>query len=153
MDFADYPGLNGELAADFHARHFMRRDTHVYDPSQMPHLPPYNAAALAGLAVDVKPRLTKEQHDVLESEFQKQSKPNTNTKKRFADVLGVSLDKVNVRGHLLLMCFIPLFPSFPLSDAAHRTGFRTAEQSPSKMPKSRPEHSICCNINSPTSRR
>lgn len=95
MDFADYPGLNGELAADFHARHFMRRDTHVYDPSQMPHLPPYNAAALAGLAVDVKPRLTKEQHDVLESEFQKQSKPNTNTKKRFAEVLGVSLDKVN----------------------------------------------------------
>ncbi|KAL1306918.1 hypothetical protein AAFC00_005561 [Neodothiora populina] len=96
MDFADYPGLNGgDLAGDFQARHFMRRDTHVYDASQMPHLPPYNAATLAGLAVDVKPRLTKEQHDVLENEFLKQSKPNTNTKKRFAEVLGVSLDKVN----------------------------------------------------------
>lgn len=79
----------------------MRRDTHVgYD--SLSSFPPYNAAALAGLAVDVKPRLTKEQHDVLENEFQKQSKPNTNTKKRFAEVLGVSLDKVNVRLLLVL---------------------------------------------------
>lgn len=79
----------------------------MYDTSHVPHLPPYNAAALAGLAVDVKPRLTKEQHDVLENEFQKQSKPNTNTKKRFAEVLGVSLDKVNVcssLGFLRLGC-------------------------------------------------
>ncbi|KAI6806959.1 hypothetical protein KC350_g13937, partial [Hortaea werneckii] len=44
---------------------------------------------------DIKPRLTKEQHDVLEAEFQRQHKPNTITKKRFAEVLGVSLDKVN----------------------------------------------------------
>lgn len=99
MDFAEYnTGLNGELAADFHARHFVRRDTHVYDPNHIPPMP-YNAAALAGLAIDVKPRLTKEQHDVLENEFRKQSKPNTNTKKRFAEVLGVSLDKVNVSFH------------------------------------------------------
>jgi flagellar hook-basal body complex protein FliE len=61
-------------------------------------MPHFNPAALAGLAVDVKPRLTKEQHDVLENEFRKQAKPNTNTKKRFAEVLGVSLDKVNVSG-------------------------------------------------------
>lgn len=45
---------------------------------------------------DIKPRLTKEQHDILEGEFQKQHKPNTITKKRFAESLGVSLDKVNV---------------------------------------------------------
>lgn len=95
MEFADYPGLNADLAADFHARHFTRRDTHMFSDhlGQMPH---FNPAALAGLAVDVKPRLTKEQHDVLENEFRKQAKPNTNTKKRFAEVLGVSLDKVNV---------------------------------------------------------
>ncbi|THY57630.1 hypothetical protein D6C99_02478 [Aureobasidium pullulans] len=94
MEFADYPGLNADLAADFHARHFTRRDTHMFSDhlGQMPH---FNPAALAGLAVDVKPRLTKEQHDVLESEFRKQAKPNTNTKKRFAEILGVSLDKVN----------------------------------------------------------
>ncbi|KAI4728600.1 hypothetical protein E4T49_03663 [Aureobasidium sp. EXF-10728] len=94
MEFADYPGLNADLAADFHARHFTRRDTHMFTDhlGQMPH---FNPAALAGMAVDVKPRLTKEQHDVLENEFRKQAKPNTNTKKRFAEVLGVSLDKVN----------------------------------------------------------
>ena len=51
---------------------------------------------LAGLAVDVKPRLTKEQHDVLEAHYQQQNKPNTQTKKGFAETLGVSLDKVNV---------------------------------------------------------
>lgn len=51
---------------------------------------------LAGLSVDVKPRLTKEQHDILESHYQQQNKPNTQTKKGFAESLGVSLDKVNV---------------------------------------------------------
>lgn len=45
---------------------------------------------------DIKPRLTKEQHDILESHYQKAAKPNTNTKKVFAEQLSVSLDKVNV---------------------------------------------------------
>ena len=45
---------------------------------------------------DIKPRLTKEQHDILEGHFQRAPKPNTATKKTFADTLGVSLDKVNV---------------------------------------------------------
>lgn len=48
------------------------------------------------ISCDIKPRLTKEQHDVLETHFKKQPKPNTNTKKGFAETLGVSLDKVNV---------------------------------------------------------
>lgn len=45
---------------------------------------------------DVKPRLTKEQHDLLEAHFAKQAKPTTNTKKSFAEALGVPLDKINV---------------------------------------------------------
>ncbi|CAI6239987.1 unnamed protein product [Periconia digitata] len=44
---------------------------------------------------DVKPRLTKEQHDILEKHFQQQHKPSTNTKRGFADNLGVPLDKIN----------------------------------------------------------
>ena len=48
------------------------------------------------ISCDIKPRLTKEQHDVLETHYQKQPKPNTNTKKSFAEHLNVSLDKVNV---------------------------------------------------------
>ncbi|KAK4560298.1 hypothetical protein LTR86_005492 [Recurvomyces mirabilis] len=45
--------------------------------------------------VDIKPRLTKSQHEMLESEYNKQNKPSTNVKKGFAETLGVSLDKVN----------------------------------------------------------
>jgi hypothetical protein len=45
---------------------------------------------------DVKPRLTKEQHDVLEAHFQQQHKPSTTVKKGFADNLNVPLDKINV---------------------------------------------------------
>jgi hypothetical protein len=49
------------------------------------------------ISCDIKPRLTKEQHDILEAHYQDQNKPNTVTKKRFAETLNVSLDKVNVR--------------------------------------------------------
>ncbi|KAF1964909.1 hypothetical protein BU23DRAFT_41295 [Bimuria novae-zelandiae CBS 107.79] len=44
---------------------------------------------------DVKPRLTKEQHDILERHFQVHHKPSTSTKKGFAESLGVPLDKIN----------------------------------------------------------
>lgn len=152
MDFAEYPTLNGDLAVEFHNRHFARRDTHIYDPNHVPHMPHFNPAAIAGLAVDVKPRLTKEQHDILENEFQKQSKPNTNTKKRFAEVLGVSLDKVNVctpnlACRIMSASALPKHLSShtvsPVSNSCCRTGFRTAEPSPNRMPKNRPEPSTC----------
>lgn len=55
-------------------------------PPQKPH---HNGVA------DVKPRLTKEQHDILEAHFQQQHKPSTNTKKGFAEALGVPIDKIN----------------------------------------------------------
>ena len=45
---------------------------------------------------DVKPRLTKDQHDVLEQHFLQQHKPSTNVKKEFAQKLNVPLDKINV---------------------------------------------------------
>jgi hypothetical protein len=56
---------------------------------------------------DVKPRLTKEQHDILERHFQQQSKPTTSTKKGFADALGVPLDKINV----ILICSFLYIPA------------------------------------------
>ncbi|KAJ4301847.1 hypothetical protein N0V90_003943 [Kalmusia sp. IMI 367209] len=49
---------------------------------------------------DVKPRLTKEQHDILERHFQAHHKPSTSTKKGFAENLGVPLDKINVKQDL-----------------------------------------------------
>ncbi|KAF1915251.1 hypothetical protein BDU57DRAFT_267033 [Ampelomyces quisqualis] len=54
-----------------------------------------NAAPQKLPTCDVKPRLTKEQHDVLEQHFQAQHKPSTMVKKDFAAKLGVPLDKIN----------------------------------------------------------
>lgn len=80
-------------------------DAQAQRPSSQPQQPPQ----MAGLAkppqgpppkhngvADVKPRLTKEQHDILEAHFRQQHKPSTSTKKGFADTLGVPLDKINV---------------------------------------------------------
>lgn len=43
-----------------------------------------------------KPRLSKDQQDVLERHFQAQPKPSTTIKRGFAENLGVPLDKINV---------------------------------------------------------
>ncbi|KAG9205891.1 hypothetical protein G6514_006167 [Epicoccum nigrum] len=58
-------------------------------------LPPDSTAAGPKPGGDVKPRLTKDQHDILEQHFQQQHKPTTGVKKAFADRLGVPLDKIN----------------------------------------------------------
>jgi hypothetical protein len=63
------------------------------DPSRNPYV---NAIPQHQVACDIKPRLTKEQHDILEAHYTEQTKPNTSTKKGFAESLNVSLDKVNV---------------------------------------------------------
>jgi hypothetical protein len=62
----------------------------------------YNHGMPHPTSCDIKPRLTKEQHDVLETQYQMQAKPNTQTKKGFAEQLNVSLDKVNVSNALCL---------------------------------------------------
>ncbi|KAF2856348.1 hypothetical protein T440DRAFT_439318 [Plenodomus tracheiphilus IPT5] len=56
---------------------------------------PQPASAQKPPGSDVKPRLTKDQHDVLEHHFLVQHKPSTNVKKEFAVKLGVPLDKIN----------------------------------------------------------
>lgn len=61
-----------------------------WDHPQHPH-------PIVQVCPDVKPRLTKDQHDILEEQFRQQPKPSTSTKKGFADDLGVPLDKINVR--------------------------------------------------------
>lgn len=78
--FHPYVDGSGQLPQQHH---------HQYGVNGNPSMPPQ-------MTCDIKPRLTKEQHDILESHFQKQNKPSTNTKKGFAETLNVSLDKVNV---------------------------------------------------------
>lgn len=70
---------------------------HPY-PTNGDELPPPDSTAAGPKPAggDVKPRLTKDQHDILEQHFQQQHKPTTGVKKAFADRLGVPLDKINV---------------------------------------------------------
>lgn len=89
----------GETYVDaHHHQHHHPYASHASMPEHFPQHVPHH------MSCDIKPRLTKEQHDVLEAHYQKQQKPNTNTKKGFADSLGVSLDKVNVSSLHLQTC-------------------------------------------------
>jgi hypothetical protein len=87
-----YADVNG------HDQQHLLYPTHSISPLHHPSNPAYYDAAMPQpqMSCDIKPRLTKEQHDILEAQFQLQNKPSTNTKKSFAEALGVSPDKVNV---------------------------------------------------------
>jgi hypothetical protein len=73
------------------ARHAMYNE-HEAGASELYITPSLTEHALGS---DVKPRLTKDQHDILEQHFLVQHKPSTNIKKEFATRLGVPLDKIN----------------------------------------------------------
>ena len=45
---------------------------------------------------ETKPRLGKEEVDILEREFKKNPKPTTQTKRQFAEDMGVELARINV---------------------------------------------------------
>jgi hypothetical protein len=45
---------------------------------------------------DTKPRLGKDEVDILEREFKKNPKPTTQTKRQFAEDMGVDLARINV---------------------------------------------------------
>ena len=74
---------------------------------------------------DIKPKLTKEQCDFLQARYQEQPKPNTNTKKLYAESLSLSLDKINVSKAKLANLM-------PVLKFGNRIGFKTVEQSPTR---------------------
>lgn len=51
---------------------------------------------------ETRPRLGKEEVDILEASFRKNPKPTTQTKRDFAEDMGVDLARINVSGRLLL---------------------------------------------------
>ena len=59
----------------------------------MPHPPKTN---------ETKPRLGKDEVDILEREFKKNPKPSTQTKRQFAEDMRVDLARINVRSQNLL---------------------------------------------------
>jgi hypothetical protein len=46
---------------------------------------------------ETKPRLGKDEVDILQREFEKNPKPTTQTKRQFAEDMGVELSRINVR--------------------------------------------------------
>ncbi|KAF1989508.1 hypothetical protein K402DRAFT_452210 [Aulographum hederae CBS 113979] len=72
---------------------FNNNNTNAMQQSDHMNLP--NHQTILHIHADVKPRLTKEQHDILEKHFKQQAKPSTAIKRGYADTLGVPLDKIN----------------------------------------------------------
>lgn len=101
MDFGDFSTPSRykeetEESGNFHHQQHYKQEDQSSQYSDQQTAAYYNANLSHQMSCDIKPRLTKEQHDILEAHYQKQNKPNTNTKKGFAESLNVSLDKVNV---------------------------------------------------------
>lgn len=123
----------GNVSAEQLQQHYQQHYT--LPQATLPEQPrnPYAATAVAQhqIACDIKPRLTKEQHDILEAHYMEQTKPNTSTKKGFAESLNVSLDKVNVSLHEVMP------DRFGELTFDRRTGSRTAGRSPSRTRRKR----------------
>lgn len=100
-----------------------------------------NSNISTNISCDIKPRLTKDQHDLLEKEYKKHPKPVTAVKKGFAETLGVSLDKVNVSTRLLSV-------RDAVAETCNRTGFRIGGRRRSKMRRKRPARSTSTRRNS-----
>jgi hypothetical protein len=69
---------------------------------------------------ETKPRLGKDEVDILEREFKKNPKPTTQTKRQFAEDMGVDLARINVSSDE------PASP--PTILTYHRTGSKIVEQ-------------------------
>jgi hypothetical protein len=54
---------------------------------------------------ETKPRLGKEEVDILEREFKKNPKPTTQTKRQFAEDMRVDLARINVSWNMYLSTF------------------------------------------------
>lgn len=60
------------------------------------------AMPLSAKANETKPRLGKDEVDILEREFKKNPKPTTQVKRQFAEDMGVDLARINVSSTLYL---------------------------------------------------
>ena len=130
---AGFQDLNGD-AGDRSEMHFAQQPP-VAAMGDAQNTTYYGINGQPPMVCDIKPRLTKSQHELLEAEYMRQNKPSTSVKKGFAEKLGVSLDKVNVS-------YCVLSRSDIMANVANRIGFRTAERSRSRTRKRPPVPSI-----------
>lgn len=78
----------------------------------------------ASKQTEPKPRLAKDEVEVLEREFAKNQKPNSSVKRDLAEKMGVEVPRINVCSAL------PPLPRNQITDTRldGRTGFRTGER-------------------------
>lgn len=111
MDFMDlyrqsYAGSN--MQSVHSQSHGQPKHAHFWNQAQMlglydhNHLKHHQVSMMGHPAVhgskqaEPKPRLAKDEVDLLESEFAKNQKPNSNTKRELAEKMGVEVPRINV---------------------------------------------------------
>jgi hypothetical protein len=122
------PFFNYSSRASFHWEgDFPRETLQALQTDSNPHtfaIPPQFHAATPTLPKtnETKPRLGRDEVDILEREFKINPKPTTQTKRKFADDMGVDLARINVCKYDPRVKLISRLIS-------SRTGSKTAERS------------------------
>jgi len=83
------PPFHAQYQQDHIAAHYP--DLHHYNM-----VPQHPMIAMPAQKSETKPRLGKDEVEILEREFKKNQKPTTQTKRQFADDMGVELARINV---------------------------------------------------------
>lgn len=104
---------------------------HQYGYTLSQHQPNMMNMANGQKTNETKPRLGKDEVDVLEFEFNKNPKPTTQTKRGYADSMGVELSRINVRTAIEVSSEVLIL-------ICSRTGSRIVEPNASKRRK--PKH-------------
>jgi hypothetical protein len=81
-----------------HQEQMHRMSAHYADIHQTYAMAPVPTAPKTS---ETKPRLGKDEVDILEREFKQNPKPTTQTKRQFADDMGVELARINVGFQLI----------------------------------------------------
>jgi len=95
MEYLEQPSFqhyNHQISPHYSdAHHNMHNYTMAQQPAPMIAMP--NPITKTN---ETKPRLGKDEVDILEREFKKNPKPTTQTKRQFAEDMGVDLARINV---------------------------------------------------------
>lgn len=108
MDYMDpfrrrYPGMTMQPFAGQQQAHPQNAQYPYWNPLMAYYQQQHRAAALMGQGAmhlskpaEPKPRLAKDEVDLLEREFTKNQKPSSSTKRELAEQMGVEVPRINV---------------------------------------------------------
>jgi hypothetical protein len=98
-----YPGINMQPYAGQQPAHPQGNQYPYWNPLMAYYQQQHRAAALMGQGnmhlskpAEPKPRLAKDEVELLEREFSKNQKPSSSTKRELAEQMGVEVPRINV---------------------------------------------------------